>query len=248
MLHTEANARQEARRVPREPRTVDRRGQHGLRGRRHPAPAGRRLRDRRQDAADLPPDRRPLRARADGGGDRENSWLYLPADPQLRELAATVEDEVQGRAPRARPVRRGRASRTRSEAEPARAAPRSTRRQAGVRAAVGRRRAADEPVRRARAGARRPAPSRPSRAPRTELDEPGTPLYARRAGLRTERQKLVGSLRRITGEPFTQINARINRKAGVTQVEDATVEQLDRSISLLLDELTAARRRGAARR
>jgi hypothetical protein len=85
-------------------------------------------------------------------------------------------------------------------------------------------------------------------APAADLDEPGTPLYARRAGLRTERQKLVGSLRRMTGEPFAQINARVNGKTGVTRVEDATVDQLERSIGLLLDELTAASRRSSAAR
>ena len=52
----------------------------------------------------------------------------------------------------------------------------------------------------------------------------------------------------MTGEPFQQINARVNGKAGVTRVEDATVDQLERSIGLLLDELTAASRRTAARR
>jgi hypothetical protein len=94
-----------------------------------------------------------------------------------------------------------------------------------------------------------PAPAMPvaasaaSAVAEPERDEPGTPLYARRAGLRTERQKLVGSLRRMTGEPFAQINARVNGKTGVTRVEDATVDQLERSIDLLLDELTAASRR-----
>ena len=52
----------------------------------------------------------------------------------------------------------------------------------------------------------------------------------------------------MTGEPFAQINARVNGKAGVTRVEDATVDQLERSIGLLLDELTAASRRTADRR
>ena len=54
----------EAARVRPRPRALDRRGEHGLRGRRHPAPARRRLRDGGQDAADLPPDRRALRAHA----------------------------------------------------------------------------------------------------------------------------------------------------------------------------------------
>jgi hypothetical protein len=52
----------------------------------------------------------------------------------------------------------------------------------------------------------------------------------------------------MTGEPFAQINARVNGKTGVTRVEDATVDQLERSIGLLLDELTAASRRAGARR
>jgi hypothetical protein len=52
----------------------------------------------------------------------------------------------------------------------------------------------------------------------------------------------------MTGETFQQINARLNGKTGVTKVEDATVEQLDKSISLLLDELTAASRRTSAAR
>ena len=52
----------QARRLHELRRSLDRRRQHGLRGRRHSAAAGRCLRDRGQDAADLPPDRRALRA------------------------------------------------------------------------------------------------------------------------------------------------------------------------------------------
>ena len=63
---TPRRARPEARGVPRRARAVDRRGEHGLRGRRHPAAARRRLRDRGQDAADLPPDRRAVRAHDPG--------------------------------------------------------------------------------------------------------------------------------------------------------------------------------------
>ena len=174
----------------------------------------------------------------------QESWLYLPADPYLRQLAATVEDELRHgrrddpfgddgfddqeeelpREPRPEvdeerpgfvPLSADVAPQMNLFGEPEPAAP-------------------------------QPAAARPAAEP--ELDVPGTPLYARRAGLRTERPKLVGSLRRITGEPFQQINARVNAKAGVIRVEDATVEQLERSIGLLLDELTAASRRTAARR
>ena len=52
----------EAGRLPRFARAVDRGSEHGLRGRRHPTPARRRLRDCGEDSADLPPDRRALRA------------------------------------------------------------------------------------------------------------------------------------------------------------------------------------------
>ena len=62
VLHTEARAAEKLQAFTRSSRALDRRGQHGQRGRRHPAPARRRLRDGGQDAADLPPDRRALRA------------------------------------------------------------------------------------------------------------------------------------------------------------------------------------------
>ena len=62
VLHTRGARGREARRLHRVERPLDRGREHGQRGRRHPAPARRRLRDRRQDAARLPPDRRALRA------------------------------------------------------------------------------------------------------------------------------------------------------------------------------------------
>ena len=182
-----------------------------------------------------------VRVAASRGPDQE-SWLYLPGDPYLRQLAATVEEEVRvGRrddpfadegiedddlAPPREP-------RTDDDDGPgfvplsADVAPQMN--------LFGEPEPAPAPV--------RAAPAAGVQAPPAELDEPGAPLYARRAGLRAERQKLVGSLRRVTGEPFPQINARVNAKAGVARVEDATVAQLERSIGLLLDELTAASRR-----
>ena len=93
----------EARGVPLGARAVDRRGQHGLRGRRHPAPARRRLRDRGQDAADLPPDRRALRAHDPGA--RAGHELAVPAR-------------------RPRPARARRRCRERPQPDPAAAGPR----------------------------------------------------------------------------------------------------------------------------
>ncbi|MEA2481215.1 MAG: hypothetical protein QOJ07_3137 [Thermoleophilaceae bacterium] len=187
--------------------------------------------------------------RVAGGGADGQSYLFLPADPGLRGLAATVEDEVRhARRPGDDPFGdEGFDDPELEEREP--------------RAEPGEQKPAFVPLSADVApqmnlfGEPEPAPAAPPRrpyadapAPEPELDVPGTPLYARRAGLRGERHKLVGSLRRLTGESFAEINARINRTAGVTRVEDATVEQLDRSISLLLDELTSASRRGSAAR
>jgi superfamily II DNA or RNA helicase len=183
---------------------------------------------------------------ARAGAAEQRSWLYLPADPYLRQLASTIEDEL----------RHGRREdpfgedgfEDQEEVGPREARPEVDDKPAFVPLS------ADVAPQMNLFGEPEPAaaPARPAvgvaTAPPPDVDEPGTPLYARRAGLRGERQKLVGSLRRITGEPFPQINARVNGKTGVTRVEDATVDQLERSIGLLLDELTAASRRTAARR
>jgi superfamily II DNA or RNA helicase len=173
---------------------------------------------------------------------REESFLYLPGDPLLRGLAAAVEDDVRvGRRERDPFGEEG--FEDQDDLEPRE--PRVETEEGPGFVAL----SADVAPQMNLFGEPEPAPApMPPRASayasgEAERDEPGTPLYARRAGMRKERQKLVGSLRRITNEPFTQINARINAKAGVTRVEDATVEQLERSISLLLDELTAASRR-----
>jgi superfamily II DNA or RNA helicase len=174
----------------------------------------------------------------------QQSWLYLPADPYLRQLAATVEDELRhGR--REDPF--GEEGFDDQEEVPREPRPEVDEERPGFVPL-----SADVAPQMNLFGEPEPAPAGPvavaAPAPEPDLDEPGTPLYARRAGLRAERQKLVGSLRRLTGDPFAQINARVNGKAGVTRVEDATVDQLERSIGLLLDELTAASRRTAGRR
>ncbi|MCW3020553.1 MAG: hypothetical protein JWN10_2861 [Solirubrobacterales bacterium] len=52
----------QARGLPRFARAMDRGGEHGVRGCRHPAAARRRVRERRQDSLDLPSDRGSIRA------------------------------------------------------------------------------------------------------------------------------------------------------------------------------------------
>ena len=148
--------------------------------------------------------------RVAGGRADEQSWLYLPADPWLRQMASTVEDEVRV----ARRVDPFGDDGFEDDDDPADREPRpddDEERPAFVPLS------ADVAPQMNLFGEPEPAAAAPGRtavatpaAPPPEVDEPGTPLYARRAGLRTERQKLVGSLRRITGEPFGQINARVN--------------------------------------
>ena len=153
-----------SRRSARARERVDRRGQHGLRGRRHPAPARRRLRDRRQDAADLPPDRRALRPRASPAGRRSRAGSTCPATrccaPRRRRRGRAA-----ARA-RAAPTRRRDCSTSR------RTGPRPSRREAPeLRAAVGRRRAADVAVRRRAARAGAPAPPRRAGGPRARAGQ-----------------------------------------------------------------------------
>jgi superfamily II DNA or RNA helicase len=186
--------------------------------------------------------------RVAGAGVEQQSWLYLPGDPYLRQLASTIEDEL----------RHGRRDDPfgeegfddQDELEQREPKPDVDEDKPAFVPL-----SADVAPQMNLFGEPDPAPAAPRpvlhavpEPPPPGADEPGTPLYALRAGKRAERHRLVGSLRRLTGETFQQINARLNGKTGVTKVEDATVEQLDKSISLLLDELTAASRRTAARR
>ena len=75
-------------------------------------------------------------------------------------------------------------------------------------------------------------------------DEPepaGPSLHQRRQILRDKRHRLVGDLRRRDGSSHKEINAWLNRRCGVRKVNAATMEQLERSIDLLLGELTTRR-------
>ena len=109
---------------------------------------------------------------------------------------------------------------------------------------------------RSSAAARPPPPrSRPGRAgagrrgPGEDADEAALPAWERRALLRDKRHRLVADLRRRDGRSHAEINGWLNRSCGIRRVNDASIEQLERSIELLLAELAgAARRRPAARR
>jgi superfamily II DNA or RNA helicase len=169
------------------------------------------------------------------------SWLYLPGDPVLRAHAADVEREL------------------RHVLHPADAAdedldlgerpePRAT--EPAVAEAF-RPVAADVAPQLALFGppAGAPAPvtalATPAAAaagtPAAE-DEAEIPAFERRALLRDKRRRLVADLRRRDGRTHAEINGWLNRACGVRRVEDATLEDLERSVELLLAELSRGRR------
>ncbi|HLI58388.1 MAG TPA: DEAD/DEAH box helicase [Solirubrobacteraceae bacterium] len=173
----------------------------------------------------------------------EPSWLYVPADPVLREHAATIEREVR------------RALRRPGEPDPAELEEPRERRQTERTPALD-----FEPVSAdvapqlslfggstAVAAAPRPVPAAarwltPEPEPVEARAEPAAvPAFERRARLRDERHRLVSEVRRRDGTSHREINAWLNRALGIASVEQATLPQLERSVELLLDRLTARR-------
>jgi superfamily II DNA or RNA helicase len=165
----------------------------------------------------------------------EPSWLYLPADQTLRGHAADVERELRHVLRREQdedgfdePVER-RASEPSPTAEfvplSAEFAPQMT--------LFGAPQAASAPS---------PAASVPEAEP--------APLAAfeQRAELRRERSRLVGELHRRDGRSHREINAWLNRVVGLERVDNATIQQLERSITALVKELTRGKRVGASAR
>ena len=179
----------------------------------------------------------------------------------FRQIVGRFVRTLPGRAARAQlalPARRPDPARARRRGR-ARAAPRpapagrggrrlrSTRSTSGARPSVARRRRSSRwrptsrPSWRCSPAARRraPAPSFPSAL--DEPDEATMPAFERRALLRDKRHRLVADLRRSQGGSHAEINRWLNRSCGVRRVEDASIEQLERSIELLLGRLSARR-------
>jgi superfamily II DNA or RNA helicase len=162
----------------------------------------------------------------------EPSWVYLPAEPVLRAHAAQVESELR-HALRQREQDEGLDEpRERRASEPspalefvplsAEVAPQMT--------LFG------------------PAPAAPK--VKTALPTPpeSAPIAAfeHRTQLREERRRLVADLAVRSRSSHREINAWINREVGVTRVESASIEQLQRSIDKLVSALTRQNRRAAS--
>jgi superfamily II DNA or RNA helicase len=167
--------------------------------------------------------------RTNSGRPPDPSWLYVPADPVLRDHAASVEQEL-------RPVLRAA-----SDEEPGfealeRIATEPTEAPAFVPLS------ADVAPQMTLFGpAPAAAPSFSVPPPPPAADHGAMPAFERRAMLRGERHRLVSEVRRRDGASQREINAWLNRKLGVSSVEEATLEQLERSVELLVDRLTRHR-------
>jgi hypothetical protein len=170
------------------------------------------------------------------------SWLYLPADPVLRRHATDVEGELRHVLRRRESdeelfdEREERRETEKSEAAEfvalsADVAPTSQMSLFGGPAVV--QPHAPQPV---ILPEFTPAVSAATDAAN---GEPTSRLSAfeRRTILRDKRHRLVGDLGRRDRRPHREINAWLNQAVGVTRVEDATLDQPEQSIDLLLDAL-----------
>lgn len=171
----------------------------------------------------------------------EPSWLYLPADQTLRGHAAEIESEL-------RHVLRGEepgeeldelAERRASEPSPSPDFVPLSAEFAAQMTLFGAPQAA-------RGSAPDPATTSPSAAGLSVPAPEPAPVAAfeQRAELRRERSRLVGELARRERRSHREINAWLNRAIGIERVNDATIEQLERSVAALVKELS---RGGAAR-
>lgn len=166
----------------------------------------------------------------------EPSWLYVPADPLLCDHAASIQTELR----RPSPAR---------ETEPSDWEPIDRLRTEPSEAPAFMPLSADVAPQLTLFGsppavtAIAPASIAP---PGGQALEPGpgaayAPAFERRELLRAERHRLVSEVRRRDGASHPEINGWLNRKLGITSVQDATLEQLERSIELLVSRLTKPR-------
>jgi superfamily II DNA or RNA helicase len=159
----------------------------------------------------------------------EQSWLYIPADPLLRDHAASIEHEL-------RVTRRS--GEEREESLDPLAERRQTERSEGLAfvplsADVAPQMTLFGPA----PGATPITPAAPV-APLQPVMAHSAAGFERRELLRTERHRLVSELTRRNGATQQEINAWLNRKLGISSVKQASLEDLERSVELLVGRLT----------
>jgi superfamily II DNA or RNA helicase len=173
------------------------------------------------------------------------SWLYIPADPILRDHAATIESEL-------RSALRKRDGLGEEEFEEERVDRLETERTEGL---LFEPLSADVAPQMTLFGAPAAAVAvpvtlgtyEPPALAEEEPEEPpppaAIPVYERRAQLRAERHRLVSQLRRRDGTSHREINAWLNNRIGIRSVDSATVKQLEKSVDLLVKKLSTSTRR-----
>jgi superfamily II DNA or RNA helicase len=163
----------------------------------------------------------------------EPSWLYLPAERMLRVHASEIESELRHALRREEPVEGLDELPERRAGEPLPSAefvPLN----------------AEFAAQMTLFGPPRPAPSPTLVAePPSAPEPPSQAAFERREQLRKERSRLVAELHRRNGGSHREINAWLNRAVGVGRVEAASIRQLERSIDVLVRELTRGARRAA---
>jgi superfamily II DNA or RNA helicase len=175
----------------------------------------------------------------------EASWLYIPADPVLRDHASSVEEEL-------RHVLRP-AGDELAELELERAQRVQTERSEALEFVP---LSADVAPQMTLFG---PPPGSVSTGPALVPVPTGSPVppppldgddgadphrgpaFERRALLRSERHRLVSEVRRRDGTSHREINAWLNRRLGISTVEEASLEDLERSVELLARKLSTRR-------
>jgi superfamily II DNA or RNA helicase len=173
------------------------------------------------------------------------SWVYLPAEQTLRRHASEIESELRHALRDVEPDEDLEQPLPRRESEQSPSAefvPLSAEFAAQMTLFGAPQRASSPPP-----AAQPPlglasgadASSPPEREPL------GVPAFERRADLRRERSRLVAELHRRDGRGHREINSWVNRVVGLERVEEASIQQLERSVEALVKELTRAGRRAA---
>ena len=169
---------------------------------------------------------------------RQMSFLFLPADPQLKALAARVEEERRHALALQPDLEQRDAPGERSAAQDGFLALSSNARLDDVISST----TAPGDALHLFADEASPAFSTPGAVGGCaglvpEPEPPPEPAYRRRARLREERAALVSQVARSKRQEHRAVNAWVNRTVGVRAVGDATADQLERSIAVLGREL-----------
>jgi superfamily II DNA or RNA helicase len=165
------------------------------------------------------------------GRPAEPSWLYIPADPVLRDQATSVEHELR------------QVLRAREDGEPEFDRPDRLQSERGDPLAFVPL-SADVVPQLTLFGSPAPPNTTIAPPPATLLPAPAPaapPAFERRESLRAQRHQLVSEVRRLDRSSHRDVNAWLNRRLGIASVDDATIDQLERSVELLVARLTKRR-------